>query len=158
MLIDCQHSDKFVFFVLLFSAATCCINIAAQASSRAKWSESHSTSVELTRENSRLCRRLCRWPTALRSPTPTVGEGIEFQMYKSSQGHSTPQNATAIEFVDSSESIAEMVKCRKSRVSQMWSSCLRELEAPQNFSQEYSPGTWLMAEKRLGFLKGPLLV
>lgn len=64
-----------------FSSVTCCINIAVQTSLRAIWLESQSTSVELTCENSQLCRCLCHWPTVLLSPTPTVGEGIEFQIY-----------------------------------------------------------------------------
>lgn len=63
------------------------------------------------------------------------------------------KNATRLEFVDSAESIPQIIKSRKSRISHFWSSCLRDLEAAQIVGRNtpLAHGLWLWEEA--GFLK-----
>lgn len=51
-----------------------------------------------------------------------------------------------------------IIESKESRISHMWSSCLRNLETALTWGRNTPPGTWLMAERRPDFLKGPLLV
>lgn len=140
-----------------FSSVTCCINIVVQTSLRAICLESQSTSVELTCENSQLCRGLCRWTTVLLSPAPTVGKGIEFQIHRSSQTHSTLLNTTQIEFVDNSKSIPQL--SRAGRVGfHTFDPVVYVSWKPLKSWTGILP--WHMAHgwKEAKFLKGPLLV
>lgn len=85
--------------VVISHQLSCCINVVIQTSSWGIWLESQSTSVELTCENSQLCR--CLWLLLLLSPAPTVTKRIEFQRYRSPHTYSPPWNAPRIQFVDS---------------------------------------------------------
>lgn len=88
------------------------------------------------------------------SPTPTVCEGIEFQIYRSSQTYFTLLNASKIEFVDSSQSIPQIIESRKGRISHIRSSRKRDLEAAEISGILH----WHMAYDWEEFLKEPLLV
>lgn len=147
-LVDRQCSDD---FVLLFSSVTCCINIVVQTSSRAICLES---GVPHWSWHAKILSYVDAFaidqPTALLGPTPTVGEGIEFQIYRSSQTHSTTLNVTKIEFVDCSESIPKIIRSRKSGISHLWCSSFRDLGAAQVLgrSAPLAHGLWLRCLKR----------